>query len=208
MLARGTCAPGTILRNFRTATPSNSLANLIAEELKFESENSVSESALQEVPAGWSLLTKPSETLMKLSKKMGEEEIVVSVSTVDQEDGMTDDGGEDGEGGEPSYPVSFSVDVVKDGQVLQFSCMYVENDEADPSVQDVAFFLKRDEDDLGKMYEGPRFAELDEKLQAAFNEFVVARGVDANLGQYICRLIYDKEQEDYVAWLGKVKAFL
>eukprot|EP00892_Ulva_mutabilis_P005755 jgi/Ulvmu1/3551/UM166_0005.1 len=176
---------------------------MIAQELEYEAEQKVSESALQGVPDGWSLQTKPSETLMKLTKQMGSEDIVVSVSTVDQEDGL-----DDSEQGEAAYPVTFSVDVIKGGKVLQFQCVYVENDEADPYVQDVAFFLKSEEDAIGKAYEGPRFAELDEKLQDAFKEFVVARGIDANLGQYICRLVYDKEQEDYVTWLRKVKTFL
>lgn len=208
VLGRSGCSPATALRSFRSAPPSFSLSNLIAQELEYEAEQKVTESALQAVPDGWSLLTKPSETLMKLSKKLGSEEIVVSVSTVDQEDSVQDDGADEGEGGEAAYPVTFSVDVVKDGQVLQFQCLYVENDQADPAVQDVAFFLKSEEENVGKMYEGPRFAELDETLQSAFNDFVVARGVDANLGQYICRLVYDKEQEDYVAWLGKVKTFV
>lgn len=203
VLGRSASTPSSAWRGFRTAPPSFSLANIISQELEYEAEQKVSESALQAVPAGWSLQTKPSETLMKLTKQMGSEEIVVSVSTVDQEDGL-----EDSEEGEAAYPVTFSVDVMRDGRVLQFQCCYVENDEADPYVQDVAFFLKSEEDAIGKSYEGPRFAELDEKLQEAFKEFVVARGIDATLGQYICRLVYDKEQEDYVSWLGKVKSFL
>lgn len=208
VLGRSGCTPATAWRSFRTASPSLSLANMIAQELEYEAEQKVTESALQAAPEGWSLLTKPSETLMKLSKQMGPEEIVVSVSTVDQEDAMQEDALEEGQGEEAAYPVTFSVDVVKDGKVLQFQCYYVENDEADPTVQDVAFFLKSEEDNIGKMYEGPRFAELDDKLQQAFTDFVVARGIDANLGQYVCRLVYDKEQEDYIAWLGKVKTFL
>lgn len=201
----GSCgsAPATGLRCFRAARPSFSLANIITKELEHEAEQDVSENALQSVPEGWSLHSQPSETLMKLKKKMGSEEIVVSVSTVDQEDGL-----DDSEEAEAAYPVTFSVDVVKDGKVMQFQCYYVENDAADPYVQDVAFFLSSDEENIGKMYEGPRFAELDEKLQQAFKDFVAARGIDAHLGQYICRLVYDKEQEDYVAWLRNVKAFL
>ena len=77
------------------------------------------------------------------------------------------------------------VDVVKAGKVLQLQCYYVENDEADPTVQHVALFLKRGEDNIGNMYERPRFAELDDKLQQAFTWFVVARGIDANVGQHV-----------------------
>jgi hypothetical protein len=43
-------------------------------------------------------------------------------------------------------------------------------------------------------YTGPVYEELDEKLQASFQQYLAERGVDEALGAYVLPLIHDKEQ--------------
>jgi hypothetical protein len=57
-------------------------------------------------------------------------------------------------------------------------------------------------------YVGPLYDELDERLQAEFEAYLAARGIDAELGGFLAEYAADKEQREYVAWLGKVKAFV
>lgn len=57
-------------------------------------------------------------------------------------------------------------------------------------------------------YTGPEFEELDEELQSQFKAYLEERGVTADLGGYLLRLVHDKEQREYMYWLEQVKGFL
>jgi len=63
-------------------------------------------------------------------------------------------------------------------------------------------------DDDSTAYLGPLYDELDERLQAEFEAYLAARGVDAEFGGWLAEYAGDKEQREYVAWLGRVKAFV
>ena len=63
-------------------------------------------------------------------------------------------------------------------------------------------------DDDSTAYLGPLYDELDERLQAEFEAYLAARGVDAEFGGWLAEFAGDKEQREYVAWLGKVKEFV
>jgi complement component 1 Q subcomponent-binding protein, mitochondrial len=54
---------------------------------------------------------------------------------------------------------------------------------------------------------GPLFQELDADLQQEFAAYLEAKGITADLCQYLCRLVYDKEQQEYLRWMRKVLKF-
>ena len=63
------------------------------------------------------------------------------------------------------------------------------------------------DDDLSlddSLYTGPLFDELDDELQRQFTLYLEERGVNADLGAYLLRLVHDKEQREYMHWLEKV----
>jgi hypothetical protein len=202
-------SPAAISRMaFHACPPASSLASAVSEELKYESEASAAqddgESALKSAPAGWEIQYKSGEASVKLTKSTGSEKVVIHVSTLSQEEPY-DENPE-----EPAFPVSFTVDSVKGEIALRFDCVYVENDEADPSIREVSLVPsdeKKEELLDFNTYDGPRYSELDEKLQTEFAKYLKERGVDADMGQYLCRLVYDKEQECYVDWLKRLKQF-
>jgi hypothetical protein len=76
-----------------------------------------------------------------------------------------------------------------------FTVLHASLEPADGDVEDSA-------------YTGPVYEELDEKLQASFQQYLAERGVDEALGAYVLPLIHDKEQREYVRWLANVQAFL
>lgn len=57
-------------------------------------------------------------------------------------------------------------------------------------------------------YRGPIFENLDPELQERFYDYLEERGVTENLVRYVHALVFDKEQREYVRWLGRVKKFL
>jgi len=63
-------------------------------------------------------------------------------------------------------------------------------------------------DDNSTAYLGPLYDELDERLQAEFEAYLAARGVDAEFGGWLAEFAGDKEQREYVAWLRRVKEFV
>ena len=189
------------------------LPSLLQKELDFESESARDEpSALENVPSGWTLDAQADATTLRLTKKGNGEDVIVSISTLGQEESMEDGEEEEGEEGQeatPAYSINFSADCKRGSKVLRFSLIYIENDTEGPTIQHVSIIpdgMQDDED--AEFYTGPEFSELDSALQEEFAGYVERLGIDADLCQYLCRLVYDKEQVDYVRWMNKVLDFV
>jgi Mitochondrial glycoprotein len=208
LVSRHMPAPARVGALYHSSAASLSMADAVQRELEHEKEQVADgESALNAPHAGWTISTDAGSTIMKLSKQAGGELVEVIVNTVEQEDDAFMGGEEEEDQNEPEYSITFRVDCTKGDQTLRYTCSYVENDQAPPGIEHVAVVPKGGisvEEQMSK-YEGPAFMELDEGLQGAFAEHIAGHGVDADLGQYLCRLVYDKEQADYVSWLEKVQ---
>ena len=57
-------------------------------------------------------------------------------------------------------------------------------------------------------YQGPKFAELDESLQTEFENYLVAKGIDNELADFIVAFSDFKEEGEYRTWLNAVSKFL
>lgn len=57
-------------------------------------------------------------------------------------------------------------------------------------------------------YQGPKFAELDESLQTEFENYLVAKGIDNELADFIVAFSDYKEEGEYRTWLNAVSKFL
>ncbi|KAI5949296.1 MAM33 [Candida jiufengensis] len=57
-------------------------------------------------------------------------------------------------------------------------------------------------------YQGPKFAELDESLQTEFENYLVAKGIDNELADFIVAFSDFKEENEYRGWLNDVSKFL
>jgi len=58
------------------------------------------------------------------------------------------------------------------------------------------------------LYIGPQFETLDIGVQEEFIRYLQERGINDDLASFIPELIEQKEQKEYVKWLGKVKGFV
>lgn len=108
-----------------------------------------------------------------------------------------DDDNEDG-------AMEFEVKVTSDGDQLIFNCLAGDGVEIDA----VSFYRATDDDTDKNVYDGPKFDELDPRVQAAFYTYLDERGVDPELCQFIHHFAPYKENTEYVAWLGNVEAFV
>jgi complement component 1 Q subcomponent-binding protein, mitochondrial len=203
------------VRDVHTSFPSYSLAKLINREISYEEEEKDdADSSLKNVPKGWTLAVKPGDTTMRLTKMKGSEKVEVVVNTVNCDhsgDIEPDEEEGDGEDMQSQFSINFDVECKKGDQKLEFSCIFMEADDSGPEIEHVS--LGQQEDTKAKAtdptpYGGPTFSELDDDLQKAFAAYLKDHGVDADFCQYLCRLVYDKEGQEYVSWLKKVESFV
>lgn len=195
------------MRQFHASTSTLSLSEVVKAELAHEEAEYEADATLATPPHGFTLTEVPGKTEMTLSKQHEGEEVSVLVNLLDQQqdedaDELDDEGDDEAV---PKYPISFTVEAVKGGQTLQFSCMFMEDD-VEVHIDHVAM-LDKGADSKADVYEGPNFSELDEKLQEELYNCLKDRGVTAELGQWLCRLLYEKESKEYMSWLTKLSKF-
>eukprot|EP01025_Chloroclados_australasicus_P064613 TRINITY_DN8653_c0_g1_i2.p1 TRINITY_DN8653_c0_g1~~TRINITY_DN8653_c0_g1_i2.p1 ORF type:complete len:246 (-),score=39.58 TRINITY_DN8653_c0_g1_i2:255-992(-) len=198
------------LRNFiHTSPASRNLVSILTEELSHEEQSSTSDPesghALKNVFEGWSLKESPLQSAMTLTCTGPQGE---AISVEADANGQEDPVPEEDEEGEAAmvYPMRFVVNVAKGDKKLQFECLFIEDDEGGPQIEHIAYLPANA--DEATIYTGPNFGELDEKLQEEFSKYLNDRGITANFAQYVCQLLHDKEQKEYVGWLRNVKTFM
>jgi hypothetical protein len=52
------------------------------------------------------------------------------------------------------------------------------------------------------------FDELADPLREGFAAFLEERGVTEDVGEFLRHALYDKEQREYIGWLGRVEKFV
>ncbi|PNH07419.1 Mitochondrial acidic protein mam33 [Tetrabaena socialis] len=187
---------------------SSSLIAVLKDEIKYEREAYRRGELLTEPPPGdFELQDERGTSAFVLSKRFGDEEIIVRVNVNDQpeveegdEDEADDEYGEDDAG---DAPVEFQVSIGKDGDdVLIFEC---ESDGEYININNISLESMEVDDEPGPpAYQGPIFQDLDDTLQQAFVDFLEERGVNAYLGEYIRIYAQDKATLEYQHWLGRV----
>ncbi|KAL4459170.1 hypothetical protein ABPG75_014035 [Micractinium tetrahymenae] len=192
-------------RGFRSsAAGSSSLAEALRNEVNYEKENyEQPPEVCAGPPAGFTLTESRGDTLMTLTKKHGAETVTVDVMVNDQpEEELVQD--EESGAVDADVGVVFTAAVTKGGRSLVFECksdgqylevLHASLEPAEGEVEDSA-------------YTGPVYEELDEELQAQFEEYLAERGITQELGAYLLPLVHDKEQREYMGWLEGVETFV
>jgi hypothetical protein len=108
----------------------------------------------------------------------------------------------------------FSVVVEKGSRALLFDCAWQERR---LRINHLAFFpdaksahrvavLGDDAENTG--YEGPEVSDLSDDLSTLWYEYLMARGVNETMGAFMTSFSKEKEQQEYVAWLGQTLKFV
>ncbi|XP_062198166.1 mitochondrial acidic protein MAM33 [Phragmites australis] len=88
--------------------------------------------------------------------------------------------------------------------VLRFDCrtfLVGEGGGAADYAIDAVRYHSSPADDGDDKYEGPEFRDLDPRLQAALQEYLVVRGVNSKLTSSLLHHLLEKERAQYVNWL-------
>ena len=59
-----------------------------------------------------------------------------------------------------------------------------------------------------RMYQGPEFTTLDERIQTALTQYLEGYGVNEHLCSFVEIMSLDKDQRLYMAWLSKMQDFI
>ncbi|KAL6784917.1 CGL104 [Auxenochlorella protothecoides x Auxenochlorella symbiontica] len=205
------------VRALHASPPSRSsaLIGALQSELTYEKEEYVQpEEVAGGLPNGFTLTESQGDCLVTLTKEhQGETvtiELIAGSETEDEEFEIPDHDHEAEEEVEegPAPATPFSVSIVKGDTEMRFEVRVrgdgsMEVDEVTLSPAD------EDEEAFNEVpYQGPRFEELDEGLQAELLHYLDERGVNADLAVYITALNFDKEQREYTQWLERMQAFV
>ncbi|KAK7285636.1 hypothetical protein RJT34_20413 [Clitoria ternatea] len=93
--------------------------------------------------------------------------------------------------------------------ILQFDCeVYEETSKGSEFDIHNAYYLRSPTCLTPSIYRGPLFSKLDEELQDALKEYLVAKGIGENLTNFLLHYLHNREQQQYVNWLKKGEAFV
>ncbi|KAI9188966.1 Mitochondrial acidic protein mam33 [Blastocladiella emersonii ATCC 22665] len=201
----------------RNAIGDADLVKILAQELSYEQENA--ETAVPTFLANFNakktftILDRPGENEVVLSREFANEKITLTFSIDDVANVEPIEGSE-----EVAFPVSVVITVAKkaaadagavsfqaiaDGGAFQITNVTYNDDSVLATLDSAEADYKR-----RGTYVGPIFDELDDQLSEAFYAYLDARGVNAELAEFIPAYVEYKEQAEYVRWLSKVKAFV
>mmetsp|Transcript_11672 Transcript_11672/g.37164 ORF Transcript_11672/g.37164 Transcript_11672/m.37164 type:complete len:208 (+) Transcript_11672:103-726(+) len=175
----------------------SALSSILSEEVSGEKENLAVEERLEKSIA----TLKSRGATIRHKAGSGRVEIALSErvsASFDCRDVATEDDETEGS-------IEFDVKVENaTGDRLIFECLASDGVQIDG----VAYYPRQVDDDDKDAYDGPKFDELDPRLQAAFYSYLDERGVDPDLCALINMYATHVETSEYVNWLESVKAFV
>eukprot|EP00887_Chlorella_sp_A99_P006985 scaffold2.g6985.t1 len=207
------------------------LSDILAKEFEYEKTNyEQPEELAGGPPAPFTLTETKGDTLMTLAREYKGEQVAVEVMVNDQ----PEEEAYEAEEGQIEVDVgcAFTASVTRGDQALVFECKsdgtYLQVLSTHPQVLHVSLEPASGEID-DSAYTGPVYEELDEELQQRLVEYLAERG----LGEYLLRLVHDKEQRwalllgggggrdaasaarswqrawgEYMYWLERMRAFV
>ncbi|GAA5849966.1 hypothetical protein JCM5353_001674 [Sporobolomyces roseus] len=226
------------LRSISSSLPRfepSSLSLKLAEEIKYETENSSSSSELPEFlnefkqEGVWSIKDEAGSDEIVLTRTFGNENIrlIFSISDIDAEaDGMNESLTSEEESSESTAevpadelgPVAVETQIVVskgEGQgaltidaVAEAGSFLINNIAFYPSSETALGMKAEDDWKRQGLYMGPAFDNLDEGVQSEFENYLEERGINSSLALLIPDLAEWKEQKEYISWLKGTQKFL
>jgi len=164
----------------------------------------------------WKLEEKEGDVNMVLTKTVQGRKVTVEfqlVSPFDSENsGGANGGPEASESAAEQEMTDFSVTVDStQGSGVTFYCTTVQGGEEQSfryMIGNVRYFGSEAEKNNVSAYNGPEFEDLDDSLQQGLDDWLASLGVNETLCDFIDAMSVDKEQREYMRWIGKLSSFL
>jgi hypothetical protein len=216
----------SVMRSFATDAHDAqqlSVKEAIKSELEYEHDNHDPDADLPaQPPAPWTLTESPGDSQLLLTRQYNDETIEVRVIA----DECHDDSDEEhplagmhpnAEGEDQEAEMAQALDDSIDVAIIAEANIAKGNKSIDIGFRTDGSYVEVVDVSLGKpdvkeddetAYAGPKYEELDDQVQTAFDAYLAERGIDAEFGEYLMKLAADKEQREYVGWLQKLHKFL
>ncbi|CAI5760316.1 unnamed protein product [Candida verbasci] len=222
-------------RQFQTSIPilnkaaESSLNEVIKTELKYNEEipnelDSMYEDYIKS--QNFQVVSKPGQANIELVKKLDNQTIHVYFDIDEVTDIPTEDLELNPEEGDLEDEVSNLDQILCNIKILienenntgLFFNLFLQNTESSFMIDyinienDVTKFKKmvnENNEFIDKFnYQGPKFSELDESLQTEFENYLIAKGVNNELADFIIAFSDFKEENEYRNWLSSISKFL
>jgi len=102
--------------------------------------------------------------------------------------------------------VEFDVNINKGGARLIFECLATMDNGI--TIESVSYYGEKQDDSVPDIHDGPKFNELDPRLQAAFYTYLDNIGITLELSTFINDFAEQKEALEYLTWLENVRSFV
>nr|GMD05630.1 Mitochondrial acidic protein MAM33 [Ipomoea batatas] len=180
------------------------MLRLLRNEVEYEIERSPISKSVPEFES-FMIDKRAGEQWIRLNKKFGEkEEIKIDVTMFDRSVPVKKSGGSSKDD-EVYLHLTMIVDIFKgEGNgVLEFVCT------AWPDSIEIHKVVMRGHGPIAAQhYTGPRFKELDDKLQDELYDFLETRGIDDDLAVFLHQYMKNKDKIEYVRWIAKITSIL
>ncbi|KAL7099621.1 hypothetical protein ACP275_09G096100 [Erythranthe tilingii] len=194
------------IRNYmsemRKSAFEGNMLRLIRSEIQYELDHSPPSEPIPEFNT-FKVDELPGQQWIRLTKKFRQsEDIKIEVTMFDGAFPMK----KDDDNPENMKPhITFIVDVFKgEGtDILEFICS------AWPDSIEIRNVFTRGHNRISDYhYMGPGFKELDDELQTSLYDYLETRGVDDKLAEFLHRYMINKDKNEYLRWMEKMKSFI
>lgn len=211
-----------LARSFSSAT--GTLNELLVQEVTYEmtSEESIDqevEDSKAQITDMFKIEEHVGHGAVKMNRSFSGEEIFISFDCQDEAD-MDDmpfdmqnpeeqqqiGSGQEGEDEvDPGldYGINFEVTITKGDTKLHFDCIAA----SELRIENIRFFTNGVSTECEDTYGGPKFHDLEQKVQDSFYDYLQERGIDNDLGFFVLSYSRFKEQNEYINWLNNVISF-
>ena len=202
---------------FMSGTAVSKLHNIIKSEHQMEKEQYEQIEKIKKFLSDhpqWKFADSEGDVTLRMSKTMGNKEVLLEWQLVSPFGGDVGDFNEEGapETDEemPMDSTDFTITVQdKSGERgLIYYCQTAAGEGHRYMIGNVRSFSSAAERDSDASYNGPDFEDLDDSLQESFDEFLAEAGINDEVCDFIDSSAVDKEQREYMRWLKNVDSFI
>eukprot|EP01134_Creolimax_fragrantissima_P002284 CFRG2284T1 len=203
-------------RSYMSGSASQNLQNELQKEIDYENNNNEDEDLTDEIrESGFSVKETLGDSNIELEKLYDDEKITVRMKVellaLPDEDETTDP-----EAPPPNPGIFYTVIVTKNNKkgAIFFDMSAVDGEASVENIfynPDTTTALALDPESEYKnhnAYPGPNLAEVEEALEIAFGEYLLARGINDDFALLAEKIYREKEQKEYMNWLSEIKNFI
>eukprot|EP00928_Gymnodinium_smaydae_P055593 TRINITY_DN390_c0_g1_i5.p1 TRINITY_DN390_c0_g1~~TRINITY_DN390_c0_g1_i5.p1 ORF type:complete len:230 (-),score=94.10 TRINITY_DN390_c0_g1_i5:92-781(-) len=196
-------------RFFSGAAAGGKVAKCLEAEIKHEEEQYEQAKEIKDFlkTSQFKLVETNGDVNMCLQREMDDKVVKIEWQLTSPFDPDMDVEGAEGEPEQEAVDMSVTVEK-KGGSGMTFYCSTQPGEEHRYVIGNVKCFQNEAERDSISSYNGPEFEDLDDKLQEAFDEYLVELGMSSEVCDFVDAMAVDKEQREYVNWLKGVQKFM